>query len=65
MNLDDQQKFVHTKFGKFPIGSPIRVQQKLHSDYSLNILDTEDFPSLPLKNCMVNNISVVLDHTKL
>ena len=65
VNLDDQQKFVHTKFGKFPMGSPIGVQQKLQSDYSLNILDTEDFPSLPLQNLMVNNVSIVLDHTKL
>ena len=42
---------------------PIRVQQKLHSDYSLNIL--EDILTLPLQNLMVNNVSVVLDHTKL
>ena len=42
---------------------PIRAQQKLHSDYSLNIL--EDILSLPLQNLMVNNVSVVLDHTKL
>ena len=65
VNLDDQQKFVHTKFGKFPMGSPIGVQQKLHSDYSLNILSTKDFPSLPLQNLMVNYVSVVLDRTKL
>ena len=65
MNLDDQQKFVNTKFDKFPMRFPIGVQQKLHSDYSPNILDTEDFPSLPPQNLMVNNVSVVLDRTKL
>ena len=43
VNLDDQQKFVHTKFGKFPMGSPIWVKPKLNSDNSLNILDTKFF----------------------
>ncbi|XP_062581922.1 uncharacterized protein LOC134243706 [Saccostrea cucullata] len=60
----EQQKDVCTKFGNFPIGSPIGVQQKLHSEYVLNILDAEDFPSLPKQNTMINNVAVVLDYNK-
>ncbi|XP_062617264.1 uncharacterized protein LOC134278970 [Saccostrea cucullata] len=64
VSSSEQQKDVCTKFGNFPIGSPKGVQQKLHSEYVLNILDAEDFPSLPKQNTMINNVAVVLDYNK-
>jgi hypothetical protein len=53
-----------TKFGKFPKGSPIAVQQRKNSSLVLNILDAEDFPKLPLQNVMINNFSTVLSENK-
>ena len=53
---------VDTKFGKFPRGSPLATQQKLHHDYVLSILDAGDFPDIPVKNMMVNELQVVLDY---
>ncbi|KAJ8300618.1 hypothetical protein KUTeg_022137 [Tegillarca granosa] len=55
---------VQTKFGRYPTGSPIGIQQKLSTHFVLNILDAEDFPPLPVKNVMVNEYSVVLDQQK-
>lgn len=59
-----QQTNVSTKFGEFPKGSPIAVQQKLHSNYVLKIMDAEDFPPLPVKNIMINEVSIALDYSK-
>uniref|UniRef100_A0A8W8NUK7 SWIM-type domain-containing protein n=1 Tax=Magallana gigas TaxID=29159 RepID=A0A8W8NUK7_MAGGI len=61
---EHQQKDVGTKFGNFPKGSSLATQQKLHSDYMLNIMDAEDFPPLPVRNVMRNSVSVVLDHSR-
>lgn len=43
-----QQKNVSTKFGDIPKGSPIAVQEKLHSNYVLMTMDAEDFPPMPV-----------------
>ena len=43
---------VQTKYGAFPKGSVIGIQQKLHSDFALNIYDGVDFPNLPVRNMM-------------
>lgn len=64
VNLERQEKVVDTKFGKFPKGSPLAVQQKMNSNLILNILDADDFPKLPSQNVMINNISTVLSETK-
>lgn len=61
---EHQQKDVGTKFGNFQKGSSLATQQKLHSDYMLNIMDAEDFPPLPVRNVMRNSVSVVLDHSR-
>ena len=39
-----------TKFGRFPKGSALAVQQKLSSDYILNSFDGVDYPRLPHDN---------------
>nr|XP_022292919.1 uncharacterized protein LOC111103754 [Crassostrea virginica] len=44
---------VDTKFGKFPRGSPLATQQKLHHDYVLSILDAGDFPDIPVKSLVL------------
>ena len=42
-----------TKFGTFPKGSAIAVQQPLHSDYHVAVFDGVKFPTLPTTNRMV------------
>lgn len=64
VNPEDQTRDTATKFGNFPRGSPLGVQQKANSEYILNILDCEDFPNLPAQNFMTNNLAVLLDHSK-
>ncbi|KAK3106013.1 hypothetical protein FSP39_010896 [Pinctada imbricata] len=64
ISIDSQDKDTETKFGKFPRGSPLAVQQKLHSHYNLSILDAGDFPRIPVKNLMHNELQVVLDYNK-
>ena len=61
-SLEAQVPKVSTKFGMFPAGSAIAVQQKLHADFQINIYDSVPYPSLPLKNVMDNNFTFVLDH---
>ena len=51
---------VRTKFGDFPFGSAIAIQQRLHSDFQLNVFDSVEFPTLPTDNKMINNYSHVL-----
>ena len=46
---------VMTKFGQFPKVSPLGVQQKLHSNFKLNVFDGTDFPQLPCDQTMINN----------
>lgn len=53
---------LETRFGKFVKGSPLSYQQKQSSQYVLNILG-EDFPVLPIENCMENEVAVVLNST--
>ncbi|XP_055999005.1 uncharacterized protein LOC130047656 isoform X3 [Ostrea edulis] len=64
VSLSAQNKDVDTRFGKFPKGSPLATQQKLHSDYVLSILDAGDFPNIPMKNHMDNELQVVLNYNK-
>jgi hypothetical protein len=49
-----------TKFGQFPVGSAVAVQQRLHADFQINVYDSVPFPSLPLRDMMVNNYAHVL-----
>lgn len=52
---------VQTKFGKFPKGSPLAVQQKMSSQFLLNIMDAEEFPKLPVRNVMEHQMMVTYD----
>jgi hypothetical protein len=49
-----------TKFGAFPRGSVLAVQQKLHSHYLINLYDGVDFPELPMACAFRNNYQCVL-----
>ncbi|XP_033726735.1 uncharacterized protein LOC117316303 [Pecten maximus] len=64
VSLSSQQKEIDTKYGKFPKGSPLATQQRLRSDFVLNILNAGDFPKLPMQNLMVNELNVVLEYSK-
>ena len=61
-SLEAQVPNVSTKFGMFPAGSAIGVQQKLNADFQINIYDSVSYPSLPLQNVMENNFNCVLGH---
>ena len=61
---ENQARDTETKFGKFPKGSPLAIQNKLQSEYVLNILDAEDYPKLPLNEHMKNRVSIVLNEQK-
>ena len=55
------ENIVDTRFGKFPKGCVLSYQQKLPSEFVLNLMDTDSFPDLPLANNMVNNVHIVLN----
>lgn len=57
------ESLINTK-GKFSKGSPLAVQQKLSSNYVLNILDAADFPLLPVTNAMIHEVQLVLNEKK-
>ncbi|XP_076116381.1 uncharacterized protein LOC143083892 [Mytilus galloprovincialis] len=57
---EHRTELVQTEFGKFPKGSILSYQQKMASDYLLNLMDNNSFPELPLKNVMINNFETVL-----
>jgi len=61
VNTDISQT-VQTTFGKFPKGSPISYQQRLHSDFIMNIYNAPHFPKLPVNNVMNRNYHSVLTH---
>lgn len=50
--------------GKFSRGSLLAVQQKLSSNYVLNILDAAEFPLLLVTNAMINEVQLVLKEKK-
>jgi hypothetical protein len=62
--MGDESEVCDTKFGKFPKGSPLAVQQKLSPHYVLNILDACEFPRLPTENQMHQELNVVLDEKR-
>lgn len=55
---------INTKFGLFPKGSPISYQQKLHSDYIINIYNAPNYPVLPVKNVMNPTYNIVLTQSQ-
>ncbi|CAC5376443.1 unnamed protein product [Mytilus coruscus] len=57
---EHRTELVQTEFGKFPKGSILSYQQKMASDYLLNLIDNNSFLELPLKNVMINNFETVL-----
>ena len=57
-------EMVTTKFGQAPTGSVLAVQQKLDSNYVINLFDHIEFPALPSKNVMLNENCAVLDQRK-
>ncbi|XP_056000210.1 uncharacterized protein LOC125676125 [Ostrea edulis] len=57
-------EYTETKFGKFPKGSPLAVQQKLSPHYVLNILDASEFPLLPAENLMEQHLHIILDEKR-
>lgn len=57
------ESLINTK-GKFSKGSPLAVQQKLSSNYVLNILDAADSPLLPVTNAMIQEVQLVLNKKK-
>ncbi len=64
-SLDQQSlPLVATKFGSFPQGSLLAVQQRLHSDYHIFVFDGVTFPLLPVEDKMVNSYQYVLDQKK-
>ncbi|KXJ17593.1 hypothetical protein AC249_AIPGENE24412 [Exaiptasia diaphana] len=56
----EQQSMVKTKYGDYPKGSLLSYQQKLHSDYIINLYNVLDFPNLPVKNVMITNYNYTL-----
>ncbi|CAG2213131.1 unnamed protein product [Mytilus edulis] len=62
---EHRTELVQTEFGKFPKGSILSYQQKMASDYLLNLMDNNSFPELPLKNVMINNFETVLMKNQL
>jgi hypothetical protein len=54
--------FTETKYGKFPHGSVLSYQQRLDSDYILNVFDDCTYPYLPVVDCMINNVNFVLSY---
>ena len=55
-----QLPVVSTKYGPYVKGSPLSYQQALTSDCFMNMYGDIDFPSLPVKNVMINNVCVVI-----
>ena len=49
---------VPTHFGNFARGSVLAIQQKLHTDYNINVYDGFEYPTLPVMNRMINEASV-------
>lgn len=65
VNVKDKgESLINIKFGKFSKGSPLAVQQKLSSNYVLNILDAADFPLLPVTNAMIHEVKLVRNEKK-
>ena len=62
--LSSPMPLSQTKFGMFSKGSPIGVQQKLHSDYLINVYDGSTFPKVPLTDVMKNDYAKVLNYNK-
>ena len=62
--LSSQIPLSQTKFWMFPKELPISVQQKLHSDYLINVYDGSTFPKLPLTDVMKNDYAKVLNYNE-
>ena len=50
---------IPTKFGSFPKGSPLALQQSLQAECVMNIYDGNQYPELPVMDRMNNDISFV------
>jgi putative phage-type endonuclease len=57
-----QNEMVTSKFGSVHKGSVLGVQQKLNSEFLINVFDNVGFPNLPIQNVMVNEYCPVLDN---
>ena len=64
-SVENTDERVQTKFGKFKKGSVISYQQKLSNDYLLNLMEVNDFPNLPVRNVMENNIIYIMNEDQL
>ncbi|PVD24384.1 hypothetical protein C0Q70_14866 [Pomacea canaliculata] len=51
-----QTPMVDTKYGKYPRGSTLAHQQKLHDSFIMNFTELATFPDLPLRNVMSGDI---------
>ncbi|XP_048749370.2 uncharacterized protein LOC125661419 [Ostrea edulis] len=64
-SVENSTERVQTKFGNFQKGSVLSYQQKLATDYVLNLMEVNDFPNLPVRNVMKDNVSYVLSENQL
>lgn len=64
-SVENTDERVQTKLGKFKKGSVISYQQKLSNDYLLNLMEVNDFPNLPVRNVMDNNIIYIMNEDQL
>ena len=53
---------VASKFGNVHKGSVLGVQQKLYSEFVINVFDNICFPNFPIENVMVNEYCATLDN---
>jgi hypothetical protein len=56
--MENDTDLVQTQFWKFPKGCVLSYQQKMSSDYILNLMENNAFPDLPSKNVMVCNVNI-------
>lgn len=64
-SVENSTERVQTKFGNFQKGSVLSYQQKLATDYVLNLMEVNDFPNLPVRNVMKDNVSYVLSENQV
>ena len=63
--MENYTDLVQTQFGKFQKGCVLSYQQKMSSDYILNLMENNTFPDLPSKNVMVCNVNIVLSEKQM
>ncbi|PVD34055.1 hypothetical protein C0Q70_05317 [Pomacea canaliculata] len=59
-----QTPMVDTKYGKYPRGSTLAHQQKLHDSFIMNFTELATFPDLPLRNVMSGDIPDLSEEKK-